>query len=156
MASAPKAMVTPGAVRDRMAVWICWLVLNWRSFSRVQGGMVQPEGSPPAAFRAVSVSEDVYWFSLRGRWYLWRILRARNGGGRRCVGRPFRRACRMCFRYLLLTWPTCLAQSDVLECPLLVASRLQQGTLYHGAVIIGVDRIPSFKLFLKWASSVRS
>ena len=46
------AMVTPGTVRDKMAVWICWLVLNWRSFSRDQSGIVQSEGSPPAALRA--------------------------------------------------------------------------------------------------------
>ena len=52
MEAGPEAMVTPGAVRDRMVVWICWLLLKRTSFSMLQAGMVQPEGSPPAALRA--------------------------------------------------------------------------------------------------------
>jgi hypothetical protein len=54
-------MLTPGAVIERIEVLVPILAANAWSASRVQGGMVQPEGSPPAASRTkvllVSVKE---------------------------------------------------------------------------------------------------
>ena len=54
----PLAIVAPGAVRERIVVSICWRVLNFKSCSMLHVGIVQPDGSPPAAVKAKACVSD--------------------------------------------------------------------------------------------------
>ena len=74
------ATVKPGAVKDKMVVWICWLVLNRWSLEKDQSGIVQPEGPPPAARRAFCFQVSISAHGLSLSAWMERFLLAYTSG----------------------------------------------------------------------------